>query len=423
MGVGVMKFSFARVGLFLAVFVAPAIGQTAELRPVGSTGPSVINGNEIQIPTGGAGVEVELHILMYGWDSVVPNTFLGTAGAKIDGDNGFSSGSGTPLLPIEFGTSTESHGGYIASQVCFFSGRPGCPSPGTPASGETPCVAIDPADGPCVPNPAFVLYANSPITAVNFNIGLSYEFVAVRSSPQGALDEGTNHYLGTLILDIPEGAAGTYTIGFVEDPLSTYMADDDVKDIPIQTFIPATIVVGGGSDCSAVISSDPPNCAIDARQPHPSNNQVALQGWNSIQFDFNAECDVSTLSAGDFSITSGLAISSVGGAGAVATVNFSSIIPTNDWTCVGFTSSGDEFCLGFLPGDVNGSRMSNAYDVIALIDDLNDVSPLPDYATDINRSGAADASDVSTLVSLLDGVGAFDPWLGEKISLPCPSAP
>lgn len=411
---------------------ALSFGQTIELRPVSSTVAHQIMGNEIRIAAGGPGVEIELHVMASGWETpedpnTVPN--LGVVQCKVDGDNGFVSGAGVPLrwknqgIPGS-GPGTQSEGAFQAVQTCFFSGRPGCPSLGTPASGQAPCVTADPNDGPCVGNPEFVLYPDpSPLTAVAY-IGLSYEFLAVTgTSGNGALDQGTNHYLGTAVLEIPAGAAGTYTIGFVNDPLVTLMADINVLDIPIAALTPASIVVGEVNECTAVLSSDPANCVIDARQPYPIDNAANVQGWSSLQLTFNAECDASMLAPEDFGISGGLSVAAVSGSGSVATVTFSGIIPRNEWTCVSHLDSGADVCLGFLPGDVNGSRTSNSSDITALINALNGVTPLPIFSTDANRSGTANAGDISALINLLNGAGAFDPWLGQRILAACPSAP
>ena len=73
--------------------------------------------------------------------------------------------------------------------------------------------------------------------------------------------------------------------------------------------------------------------------------------------------------------------------------------------------------LGYLPADVNNDKLSNASDVLLLIDALNGVAtPVPaPYQTDTDRSGATNANDVLRVIDLLNGAGVYDPWLGATL--------
>ena len=52
----------------------------------------------------------------------------------------------------------------------------------------------------------------------------------------GKADDGQTYYLGTLILEIPANADGTYLIDFVDDNTKTFMKDDGGQFIlPIVT--------------------------------------------------------------------------------------------------------------------------------------------------------------------------------------------
>ena len=109
----------------------------------------------------------------------------------------------------------------------------------------------------------------------------------------------------------------------------------------------------------------------------------------------------------------------------MATVNFATPIPVKNWTCVTHTGSGDgdgdEVCLGYLPGDVSGNLLSNASDITALIDSINNVPGRvrPIYATDADRSGVTAALDISREIDILNGAGALDPFLAATL-VPCP---
>ncbi len=179
--------------------------------------------------------------------------------------------------------------------------------------------------------------------------------------------------------------------------------------------------------CTMVLSTDPPNCEVDAGQPHPIGDNTSPQGWMSIDFDFDGAC-VPANTTNDFSIRTvpggapPPAITGVVNNLATTTVNFGGVIPTNEWTCVTHTTLGVEKCIGFLPADVNASLGSNAQDITALINSLNGVVPRPIFATDVNRSGPpANPQDITGLINLLNGAGAFIPWNGQVISTQCPS--
>ncbi len=185
---------------------------------------------------------------------------------------------------------------------------------------------------------------------------------------------------------------------------------------------------GPAAQCTGIASMVPPNCEIDARQPHDLNDQGLVFGESSFQLTFNAGCDAGTLTPGSFTVSAvpgpapAPTIQSVVGAGNVATVTFSGPIPPQNWTCVTHTASGNQKCFGYLPGDVNASRGSTAADINALINSLNNVPGFvrPLFATDANRSGGANASDILRVIDLLNGAQAFDPWLNRSLPV-CPS--
>ncbi len=180
-------------------------------------------------------------------------------------------------------------------------------------------------------------------------------------------------------------------------------------------------------DPCIVVSTDPPNCEVDAGQPHPIDDDTVIQGWKSIAFDFFVAC-TPTNTAGDFSIRTvpgnspPPAITSVVNNSATTTVNFGAVIPTNEWTCVTHTPTMTEKCIGFLPADVNKSLRSNAQDITSLINSINGVIPRPIFATDVNRSGPpANPQDITGLINLLNGAGMYAQWNDKTISALCPS--
>lgn len=194
-------------------------------------------------------------------------------------------------------------------------------------------------------------------------------------------------------------------------------------------------VAGPPGPCTQIVSSNPPDCAIDGRQPHPIGSTVPVQGFTTVEITLNPGCDASTLMTSDFtlSLTPGplgpMDIDSVTGAGNVATVMFNQPVPPQNWACVGLVGGVGKSCMGLLPGDVNDSRASNAQDVTALINHLNGVpgQVRPLFKVDMNRSNAANAQDIPQLINLLNGADQFGVsmpggWLNETIPA-CPLVP
>jgi len=77
-----------------------------------------------------------------------------------------------------------------------------------------------------------------------------------------------------------------------------------------------------------------------------------------------------------------------------------------------------------LPGDVSGDLVTNAADVLSLIDTLNAMPcslytcPVPwaEFSYDIDRNGDAEALDILELIDLLNGAGAYKVW--NSVSIP-----
>lgn len=178
-------------------------------------------------------------------------------------------------------------------------------------------------------------------------------------------------------------------------------------------------VVSGDVPIS-IIASDPADGAIDARQPsNPDGTSPA--GWSAVTLTFDG--DPAALTPGDFTVAEtggdGIApgvLSATPLGGNDLLVALTSAIGAGAWTTLTHTDSGTSVTLGFLPADANGDGTSAAQDLLALIDSLNGVNPLPLRGADIDRTGVAAAPDVLRLIDLLNGAGVYDPWIG--VSLP-----
>ncbi len=190
-----------------------------------------------------------------------------------------------------------------------------------------------------------------------------------------------------------------------------------------------TITVSDVVACN-IAGSVPASGSIDARQPHDLNDANIVFGWDFVDLDVPSAC-ASVLLAADFTLTK------AGGDGGISLPTISSVVQQDvdtvrltfskpiepgAWTIVTHDDTGTKVCLGYLPGDVNASRGSTAADINALINSLNNVPGFvrPLFATDANRSGAANASDILRVIDLLNGAAAFDPWLNKTLPVnPC----
>lgn len=187
-----------------------------------------------------------------------------------------------------------------------------------------------------------------------------------------------------------------------------------------------SITVGGCS--AAIVSTDPPSNAIDARQDHPVNNLSPAQGFQAITVNFSCSPLAAVVPA-DFTVTE---VPPSGGVPTIAVapvdsdtvmLNLSTPIERGRWTVITHNASGTKTCLALLPGDVNDSRATNAQDITSLINHLNNVPGQirPLYKVDINRSNAVNAQDITSLVNILNGADQYsDPPLPTLPASPCP---
>jgi len=166
--------------------------------------------------------------------------------------------------------------------------------------------------------------------------------------------------------------------------------------------------------------ADPPDGAIDARQPSDPQALQAM-GWNAVTVTLNGEVCSATLA--DFQITEINGAEPVPAVIDVQQLTINTVLLTLDppiepgaWTTITHLPSGSSTVLGFLPGDVNGDAMSDVGDIGALVDSLNGVGPaLPEWSTDLDRSGQTTPNDILTLIDLLNGADAFIMWNGASL--------
>ncbi len=168
-----------------------------------------------------------------------------------------------------------------------------------------------------------------------------------------------------------------------------------------------------------ILESDPPDRAIDARQPLDRVTQT-VQGWSEVTIKFPRE--LGGVASGDFAVSQTTA-----GAGPIVVdvqpidaervrVVLDRPIDPGAWTTITHVPTETRVRLGFLPGDVNGDGTSAPVDILALVDFLNGVGPdLPVWSTDIDRSDLAAPADILQEVDLLNGAVPYDVFNGATL--------
>ena len=171
----------------------------------------------------------------------------------------------------------------------------------------------------------------------------------------------------------------------------------------------------------AIVVTDPPDGAIDARRPLDPLTSLPL-GWTTLEITLTD--DLCSVAPADF------LVALEGGKSEAPTVSFvdqldptrflvtlSKPIEPGAWTIVTHVGSGLSTRIGFLPGDVNGDGTSDGNDILALMDALAGVGDeLPVWAVDADRSGQTVPPDLLELVDVLEGTGSSPGWRG--VSLP-----
>jgi hypothetical protein len=151
-----------------------------------------------------------LELRISNWASAPGAPDLGTLQARLD-STGYSSGSGDPLGPLG-----------------------GC-CPGDPAA------AFIDAD-----HPNYVFAGLNTIEATDIHV-LDYAWGATLLPPDCRVDGGGIYYAGTLIVDVPTGAGGTYSLGFIAATTDTFINDCSGFIIPDLTLTPGLITVSAAA--------------------------------------------------------------------------------------------------------------------------------------------------------------------------------
>jgi len=184
---------------------------------------------------------------------------------------------------------------------------------------------------------------------------------------------------------------------------------------PVTLFDPAAPMI---------VASAPEACRVDARQPSDPDGFMADDWWTSVALTFDGS--TAGLVPEDFMAETdpgGVAVSIDGVVPAdnTAMVRFGQIIPAGEWTSLYHLPSASEVCLGSLPGDVGGDRLTDEADASTLLDCL-DAGECDVWECDIDRQGVCTAADVTRWVDLVNDAGMYDSWQDVSLVV-CPSEP
>lgn len=190
-----------------------------ELVPVNSTGEFFIEGRELFLVNGG--VTVTLEVRVSGWDpDQNGDARIALYQATVDANSFVSDGTGSLELAA---LTCQDNGDCLATAECTTQGV--CDPTGSWNVDES--------------HPDF-LFAGFPTIALSdvLNIRLGAILFELERT---VVDRGKPKYLGTLIVDVPEGATGTFTIAFNDG--NSFLGDREGQDIPVAGHHPARITI------------------------------------------------------------------------------------------------------------------------------------------------------------------------------------
>jgi len=238
--------------------------------------PPARMGNAVAVPNG---TQVTLHLMVSGWDpNFDGNPALGAYQAMVD-PAGYSSGDGTTLNPLGY-PETPLDGALQAVAVCA-SDEANPEETFDPLSNCERDEDCPPTHPFCGARPGHVFFDGYFIqaTALVSTVTTAYTWEAASSECEDGFrsDDGDAHYAGTLILEIPSDAAGTYTIGFKEEPGQTFLIACGGAPITGVTLRPAQITV-----CDEAIS--PPTLPADPKHQAKKNRYLSFSPGNDCPY-------------------------------------------------------------------------------------------------------------------------------------------
>lgn len=286
----------------------------------------------------------------------------------------------------------------------------------------------------------FFIFGGNQIGVIDYSAAAP-RLGALLTGNGGVLFQGAQKYLGSLILVASEETPTTEALceRLTPKPLpfdASFLIDLDGDLLePITESV--TVIGPTVCDCTRIVGSNPPNCTIDARQLVTPDGSVA-QTIDTFEFEFNCR-DATPINLFDFELSqSGVGFPPIidpntfGADGSIVTVQKrSSPFTPQRWTCANYGPSGQNFCVGVLPADVDASTRSEPADMLHVFDCIAGLADCTLFQCDADHSGACTPADAVRVIDLLNGGDALgfvdfsgsSPWDGRTMTGACPSAP
>ena len=247
----------------IALFSIGLTTRAAEIAlvPIGADGAHNIVGNEIILQ--GAGQRVVLEIRLSGWSP----SLLRAWQASLD-SAGYTSGIQGELAAASVACGTNNDCAAALGGTCSLTGTPCFASTDCafPQFGEIcdgpKCTYPPGVGGSCEPayidalRADYVFAATSNLPAMDLSTADFRWASAATGAPVS--DPGTATYAGTLVLDVPAGALGTFTVGFMPVPESLLQDSNNDLIAPL-TITPALISIA----CATAADCDDGNACTD----------------------------------------------------------------------------------------------------------------------------------------------------------------
>lgn len=201
------------------------------LRPVTASGSHVLlDTNKIGLYGGAQRLFLEVSVRDWDYD-VSGSPLLRNAQAVID-PAGYQNSTGGALVPspVSCTTTAECEAAFGAGADCGYTNNPNTCTPAFQDFAHTDFTGPDWVHACCAYTAGVDL--SSPAS--------SYGYFSSTPPGTGAPGGGPPDYLGTLVLDVPANASGTYVLGF--DPAASFLLDENLN--PIQhSLVAAEIIV------------------------------------------------------------------------------------------------------------------------------------------------------------------------------------
>ena len=201
------------------------------LQPVSASGSHIIQGTEIRLANGGQRVRLEVQIRGF-----TPSE-LKTYQARLNAQ-GYGNGGSVALRPVDVECPSQDSAGHLFCRNTFNEtgiGAPRC----APAYYYGQYIGLR-----CEPGwinqsrTDWLMFGHASIGAVDISSPF-YRWGGTTEPGDEVMDEGLTYYAGTLMVDVPAGAIGSYVIGWDHD--QSYLQRAGANDITPLLFTAATI--------------------------------------------------------------------------------------------------------------------------------------------------------------------------------------